>query len=591
MIKKSILIISKLKEILTKKQKIQFWLVFIASCISAVFEMLGVSIIIPLVNALLTPELLFENRYLIPILERLNIENNQQVSVFVVSVTILLYLLKNAYACIYSWIKANFASRIQRELSVYMMTSYMNRGYSYFLDKNTNQIQQGIVGDVQGIYTIITSIMYSLAKGLSVVLIGISMLFSDFYIAGCLMLVAGVSLLVIFLGFKKPMKETGNRLREYTIDSNQVLLQAVQGIKEVIVTRKQKDFVELYEGHMHKRQKQDIKRSVATEVPNSIVEAISITAIMVILGFRITTMEDPTAFIAVLASFAVGAFRIMPAIGYLSSSFNTILTFLPCLDTVYENIVESKKYTLDFNDIYVEDNPVYKNHKFRKEINIRDVEFSYSEKTGKVLCGVDFDIPKNTAVGLVGESGAGKSTLADILLGILQPEKGEICIDGINIKEVPRLWSSLIGFVPQTIFLADSSIAENVAFGVKKEEIDLEQLRNVLKMANILDFVEGLPDGIWTKTGDRGVRLSGGQRQRIGIARALYHKPEILVLDEATSALDNDTEKSVMEAIESLHGNITMIIIAHRITTLKKCNMIYEIKDGEALKRDYYDLI
>ena len=192
---------------------------------------------------------------------------------------------------------------------------------------------------------------------------------------------------------------------------------------------------------------------------------------------------------------------------------------------------------------------------------------------------------------MVGESGAGKSTLADILLGILPIQKGEILIDNIPIKKIPITWSKLIGFVPQSIYLVDATIAENIAFGVRKEEISYEQMKKVAKMANVWDFIESLPEKENTIVGDCGVRLSGGQRQRIGIARALYNNPEILILDEATSALDNTTEQAVMEAIESLQGNITMIVIAHRLTTIKNCDKIYEIVDGQAIERKYEDLV
>lgn len=584
-------IYKKLIQVLTKRQKILFWFVVFAALISAIFETLGVSIVVPLVNALLTPEKLFELNIMQPFISFLSITNNKRMAIFILSATITLYLIKNAYAILFSWIKAKYASKVQRELSVYMMTSYMNRGYSYFLDKNTNQIQQGIVWDVQGVYNIMDSIIYSITKLLMVTMIGIYMIFSDWMIAGTLMVVAGACLIIIMICFKKPLKEIGEKLREYTIDSNQVLLQAIQGMKEVIVMRKQRDFAELYKYYMLKRQKEDIKRSVSNEAPTSIIEATCITAIMIIMGARIVGAPNPANFIAVLASFAVGAFRIMPAVSYLSSSINNIIVHLPGLNSVYENIVESKQYNIDFNDIDVKDKEEYKSHQFDKEIAVEHLTFSYKTELGNVLENISFKIQKNQSVGLVGESGAGKSTLADIILGILSPNEGSIMLDGINILDIPNLWSRLIGFVPQTIYLCDNSIAENVAFGEAEEKIDEKKVRKALQMANVLEFVDTLPQGIYTKVGDRGVRLSGGQRQRIGIARALYHEPEILILDEATSALDTDTERSVMEAIDTLQGNMTMIIIAHRLTTIKNCDAIYEIVNKGIVERKYEELV
>lgn len=590
MLKKIRQVANQLLKILTHRQKILFWLVLVCSFISAIFETLSVSVILPLVNALLTPERIIEHPYMQPIVTAFHIENNTDIVVFVISGTIFLYLIKNGYNILFSWIKAKYSSKIQRELSVYMMESYMNRGYTYFLDKNTNEIQQGVVGDVGGVYNIINSIIYSITKSLIVIMIAVFMILSDALIASSLVVAATLCLIVIMLGFKKPMKQVGMRLRDYTIESNQVLLQAIQGIKEVIVMRKQKDFVNLYEYHMNKRQKEDIKRVVATDAPNSIVEAFCITAIMIILGVRILGSEDPSVFIAMLASFAVGAFRIMPAIGYLSSSFNNIISSLPSLTAIYENMIEAREYNNKFNDVNIKDNEKYKEHAFSDSISINHITFQYKEELGNVLEDLSIKIEKNTSIGLVGESGAGKSTLVDIILGLLKPSQGEICLDNININEIPIKWSKLIGFVPQTIFLCDATIAENIAFGEAKEKIDEERVNKVLTMANINSFVNTLPEGIWTKVGERGVRLSGGQRQRMGIARALYHNPEILILDEATSALDNETEKTVMEAIENLQGNITMIIIAHRLSTISKCDEIYEIVKGKAIKRRYEEL-
>lgn len=590
MIKKVINVYKRIVQILTHQQKLLFWVVLLGAIISAMFETMGVSIIVPLVNAFMTPEKMFDYEILKPFIRVFNIDENNEMITFVLGSVILLYIIKNIYSVLFSYVKAKYSSKIQRELSVYMMTSYMNRGYTYFLDKNTNQILQGANGDVQGVFNIIDSFVYSITKLLIIMMIGVFMIISDWMIASSLIIAAFICLIIIMICFKKPMKQIGRRLRDYTIEANQVLLQAVQGIKEVLVMRKQKDFVEQYKDNMYKRQKEDIKRQLCNDMPNSIVEMFCVTAIMVVLGLRIMSSSNPTEFIALLASFAVGAFRIMPAIGYISSSFNNIIASLPSLNSVYENMIEARKYNDNFNDVYIEDNVLYKDHIFSDKISINNVTFSYKDELGNVLDKLNLEIKINQSVGLVGESGAGKSTLADILLGILPANEGEICLDEINIREIPKLWSRLIGFVPQTIFLCDSSIAENVAFGERKENIDLDKVKKSLAMANIMTFVETLPDGVWTKVGDRGVRLSGGQRQRIGIARALYRNPQILILDEATSALDNETESSVMDAIENLQGNITMIIIAHRLTTIRKCDHIYEIVNGGAIERTYEEL-
>lgn len=591
MLKNTIYSIQKLNNILTKKQKQFFVFLLFSALLAALLETISVSAILPLVNAMLTPEKLWEYKWLAPVLRMFSISSNQELIIFVISMVILLYLLKNMYLLFFSWLKAKYSSKVQRECSVFMVESYMNRGYSYFLRKNPNDIVQGAVGDIQGVYSIINSIIYFVTKFLIVLMIGVMMFLTDWIMATGLVCAAFLCLILLIFCFKRPMKRIGERVREYTIAANKILFQAIYGIKEVLVMRKQKEFVDSYKENMFLRQVEDIKRSVSTDAPNYIVEAFCITIIMIVLCFKVISNPSDTAFIAVLATFAVGAFRILPAIGYLSSSFNTIVSCLPSLNVVYENMIEARKYNEEFNCIDATDDEVYKNHKFTTDIRLEDITFSYQQDLDNVLQGLNLTIPKNYSIALVGESGAGKSTLADILLGILPIQKGKILLDNIPIKKIPITWSKLIGFVPQSIYLVDASIAENIAFGVRKEEIDYEQMKKVAKMANVWDFIDSLPEKENTIVGDRGVRLSGGQRQRIGIARALYNNPEILILDEATSALDNTTEQAVMEAIESLQGNITMIVIAHRLTTIKNCDKIYEIVDGQAIERKYEDLV
>lgn len=591
MIGKTINVIKRLIQVLTKAQRRLFWLVLVGAVLSAICETLSVSVIIPLVNALLEPEKMLEQVWFKPIATVFNVETKNDIIIVVIGGTIGVYIIKNFYMVFFSWVKAKYASKIQKECSVYMAQSYMNRGYKYFLNVNPNDIFQGVVPDVQGVYNIINSLLYIITKSLIVIMIGLFMFISDWLMAVGLMCAAGICLLILIYGFKKPMKIVGENVRDYTISANKVLFQFIYGVKEVLVMRKQQEFVEDFNYNMGLRQKEDIKRSVSTDAPNYIVEAFCISAIMIVLCVRMITTPDSTAFIAVLASFAVAAFRILPAVGYISSAFNNVISNLASLNEVYDNMIEAKKYNNEFDDVNATDKEEYKDHEFAEGISVNDVTFSYDENSKLILDHINLEIKKNQSVALVGESGAGKSTLADVILGILPVNSGNVKLDGIDVKDIPILWSKLIGFVPQSIYLCDSSIKENVAFGLRPENIDEARVRKVLEMANVLSFIDTLPKGIDTVVGDHGVRLSGGQRQRIGIARALYHNPEILILDEATSALDNETEQSVMEAIESLQGNITMIIIAHRLTTVKKCDRIYEIAAGKAVERRYEDIV
>lgn len=591
MIRKVIDALRKLFQILNRNQKILGIVVLISSFAAAMLETLGVSIIVPLVNALLQPGQLFDNMYGGIIMGFLGIHTNESLIVFIIFAVILVYVFKNLFFIFCAWIKTRYACKVQRECSVYMMQSYMNRGYSFFLNRNINELRQGVFEDVTSLYQIINSLLQMVTQLMISAFICIYMCYTDWQIALGVVLSALVCLLIIFVFFRKRMLQVGIQYRTYSILAAQALMQAFQGIKEVLIMRKQRYFVKEYEDNIIKRQNAMVVQNIGAEIPAYIIEAVCIIGIMAILGIRIVNISNPENFVAVLASFAIGAFRILPALGKISNSINLISSSIPGLNAVYENIVEARKFNDNFYNVESEDEEQYRGLIFEKSINIRNLTFSYNSEQKKVLNQLSLEIPKGKSVAFVGESGAGKSTLADLILGVLSPDEGEVLLDDVNIRRIPGLWGKLIGYVPQSIYLSDTSICKNIAFGIEESEIDENSVKDALEKAELLDFVQSLPNGIHTKVGDRGVRLSGGQRQRIGIARALYHDPEILILDEATSALDNETEKSVMEAIDSLHGKMTLIIIAHRLTTIKNCDAIYEIVDGKAVMRTYEELV
>lgn len=591
MIAKVIDTLRKLFQILNRKQKILGIVVLISSFLVAILETLGVSVIVPLVNALLQPEQLFEKSYIKDVTDFLGIYTSEGLIILSIFAVVLVYILKNLFFIFFTWVKNKYSCKIQRECSVYMMQSYMNRGYSFFLNRNVNELTQGVNGDVLSLYQIINGLLQAVTQLMIVAFISIYMCYTDWQIAVGVIISAAICLFIIFAFFRRRMLQAGLQFRTYNILSSQALLQAFQGIKEVLVMRKQKYFIKEFEENTYKRQKATVVQNVGAEIPAYIIEAVCIVGIMIILGIRIVNISNPENFVAVLASFAIGAFRILPALGKISVAINTISSSMPGFYSVYENLIEARKFNDAFFATEVEDEEQYRDMEFRECIRIRNLTFAYNSEQNKVLNQLNLEIPKGKSVAFVGESGAGKSTLADLVLGVLAPDEGEVLLDNTNIRKIPVLWGKLIGYVPQSIYLSDTSICKNIAFGVEESEIDEISVKAALEKAELLDFVEGLPNGIHTKVGDRGVRLSGGQRQRIGIARALYHDPEILILDEATSALDNETERSVMEAIDSLHGKMTLIIIAHRLTTIKNCDAIYEIVDGQAVRKTYEELV
>lgn len=607
-------LIQKMIYILNRFQKILCIMVCGLTIVGSILECLGVTIIIPMVNVILSPEALMNNKYIsqIPLIENMEYKG---LVLLIVGGVIVMYILKNAFFIFMSWFRVKFSCKIQREISIKMMESYMSRGYQFFLDKDFGELHRGVSGDTGGVYNVLNAGFRLFSDGMTIVLICLFMLIADWSLALMMMAVSVVCVLLIYFVFRKNMYTAGIQTRSYSAKASQALVQAFSGIKEVLVLRKQKYFIDTYERNTIQVQLAQCKNIVGQESPTYIVEGLCVSGIMAIVGIRIASGGNSAEFVSVLAAFAVGAFRILPCLGRISISLNQVTNALPSINAVYQSIKEAEEYAdkhpemkfmkdrsyklIDKKNKEVRDadkkvkikTDISDVVKFHSEVELRDITFTYSEKLDNVLEHVNLQIKKGQSIAFIGTSGAGKSTLVDILIGLLTPSSGEILMDGIKITEIPDLWSDTIGYVPQNVFISSATILENIAFGEDMNEIDKERAWEAIDRAELGEFIRSLPEGIMTKTGDRGVRLSGGQRQRIAIARALYHRPEILILDEATSALDNETEAAVMSAIDSLQGQVTMIIVAHRLTTVRNCDSIYEVGNRTIVERNTKEVL
>lgn len=573
--------------ILNKQQKLYGVLVLIASLIGAVLETLGVSVIAPVILVLLNPEELMEQELVASICNLVGIESSRQFSILLICIVIILYLLKNAYFIFFSWLKSKYACKIQRELSVNMMKSYMERGYQYFTKHNTGELLNGVTEDTGSVYLIISNGFKIIVDILTTLLICVFMVAQSVSLAICVIILAGICLILILKVFRKAMLRSGDLYRKFNAILHQTLMHSFHGIKDVLILDKKDFFVKEYNDNYIHRQNENVKRTVANESPAYIIEGLCVSGMLLAVVIEFAFIENPLTLVTALASFAVGAFRILPCLGRISAAMNAMMYSLEGLEAVHRNMVEARNYDKMLKDetLIEEKRPT-----FEHEIRISDLDFYYENSEDKVLSGVELTINKGQSVAFIGASGAGKTTLADIVLGLLRPQKGKILIDGQDVYSFGKGWNKLIGYVPQSVYLIDDTIRSNVAFGEKKEDIDDARIWAALEQAQLAEFVKGLENGIDTLVGERGVRFSGGQRQRMAIARALYFAPQILVLDEATSALDGETEKAVMESIEALQGKITMIIVAHRLSTIRNCDVIYEINKGKAVIKDRKEL-
>lgn len=581
----------KLIYILNGKQKRISIVVFIMTIVGAVLETMGVSIILPLVQSFLAADQLLQNKYVKPIAGVLHITTGIQLIIWMSVAVIIIYIIKNVYMVLLSYVRVKFAAMVKRELSVKMMHSYMDREYTYFLGVNTEDVLRGIGYDVSGVHEVLVQTFRVMSETLTAFCICIFIFRTDAVMAVGVVVVAGVSLSLLILFFRKRMKKVGDFYRECTVEVNKYLHESFQGIKDVLIFHKENYFIKNYETVFGNQQKAEVIKTVASESPAHLIEAVCVSGLIAVVAVKIAGGSDAEAFIPQLAAFAIAAFRILPSIGRISAGFNQLIYAFPALDATYRNLQEVenfKKVTRVRQKVEI---GFDEKLDFQKEIRIENLHWQYPSADRPVIERLSMVIPKGRSVAFIGQSGAGKSTLADIMLGLLVPEQGDILIDGTSIYDEMDAWKRTVGYVPQTVFLTDDTIRRNIAFGIEEKDIDEEKIQRAVEQAQLSATIAELPEGLNTVLGERGIRFSGGQKQRVAIARALYNDPDILILDEATAALDNDTESAVMEAIDALHGYKTLIIIAHRLTTIRNCDEIYEIVDGGAIRRRKEDVI
>ena len=591
-LKSFICIVNELSSILNKKQKIRAAFVLLSIVVSSFLELLGVTAIFPFIQAVLSPEELVKNRYISALCNALGINTSNDILMMMGVLIILVYIIKNAYMVMYYYWQSDFATKIQEELSISMLNSYMKQPYEFFLDINSSDIIRGCNGDTGGVYQIISSIFTIISEGVAIVMIAICIVCLDWKIAtGVFVLLMLVVILIVYV-VKPVMKRAGEKAIEASTAMSKSLFQIVQGIKDIFVMQRKEFFVNEYEQAASIYQRTQRTSAFLGMCPERIIEGICVSGLVGIVCIRLVLEVDMTSFIPKLATFAMASFKILPSIGKVTSRINNIVYYRPTLNNVHNNMKLASTSGLN-NRIVCNSNDIRKEIRpeFKDRITMKGVAWKYKNQEQTIFENLEIEIKKGDTVAIVGESGAGKTTVIDILLGLLKPQSGGIFMDGTDIFTIRREWASIVGYVPQEIFLIDDTIRNNIGFGISKERINDDLVWEALERAQLKKMIEELPNKLDTIVGERGMRLSGGQRQRLSIARALYKKPDILILDEATAALDNKTESYVMESIEGLKGMITMIIVAHRLTTIRNCDKIYEIKDGIAIERNQEDIL
>ncbi len=579
----------KASYIFNRKQKIRLvWLVMILFA-EIFLELLGVISVYPFIALILNPNMIQENRLLLMAYQISGAENNNDFFMIMALGMIGIYIFKNAFNAFTSYKRTGFVFDTQREIGVRLMRSYMQEPYSFFLEKNSAVLMRGVGTDVAQFFNLVLQCLYMFSDCVMMLIFGGYMLYTDF-ILSVSMIVIMVLFVAIFVRWnKKRATFFGKETQKCSGKMTQWMQQAFGGVKEIKILRREDYFVDNYEKYCSKSNRMNRIFSFLNSIPHMVLECFCTAAILLIIALRVRNGANVAVFLPKMAIFAMALFRLFPRISRINGCLNSIIFSYPYMDSVYEALQVSEEHKYQ----RVQREQVGKNENelsFEHDITLENIHFVYPNTETEVLSGVNMSIQKGQAVAFVGPSGAGKTTLADVFLGILELKEGRVLCDGKEILNHADEWADKLGYIPQTIFLSDDTIRNNVAFGLEVDESIDDKVWSALEQAQLKEFVERLPEGLDTKIGERGVRLSGGQRQRIGIARALYTNPDILVLDEATSALDNETEAAVMEAIEHLLGHKTMIIIAHRITTVRNCDVIYRVDKGNIEKVTYEQL-
>ncbi len=572
-------------EIFTREQRRGSIVVFLMMFIGSFLEMLGVSVLVPMVQVILSPTELLYDPDLQWVWTSLHIDSTTRLVLLISGGTIAVYLFKNTYMSFLSYYKNRFFRKVDQETSMRLMNSYLSRQYTFHINTNSTVLLRSIIYDITGISSTLTSVFTIIMECMSTVMIIIVLFVTDYVMAVTLGISAAFALVIIIAVFHKSMRRQGQNSLVYHQRCIKAVNEAFNGIKDVLVTGRQSYFARSYEEAVTGKNKANAIKSFASESPAYVIEGICIVVFIAMLCIKSLTGQNGTEFVSQAAAFAMAAFRILPSIGKITNNYNIIVYYRATMNDVYKNICEVQTATGETgrNILPVSEYRKEPARKFQQELKLEHVSWKYPNTEQYIIKDLDMRIPKGQAVGFVGASGAGKTTLADMILGLLPTQTGAIYMDGTDIRKIPGTWSRTIGYVPQSVYLTDDTIRNNVAFGIDEESIDDRAVWDALEQAQLKKFVEELPGGLDTIVGERGVKFSGGQRQRVAIARALYYDPDILVLDEATSALDNETESAVMEAIESLQGHKTLIIVAHRLTTIRSCDAVYEIANGKAV--------
>jgi ABC-type multidrug transport system fused ATPase/permease subunit len=564
---------------LLARERVTASILFVGQLVAMLLEMFSIGLVLPVVG-ILTSESYSSDLPLIGWMLGLNVSREALV-MFALLAILVAYVIKSVLIAALVWFQRGFMSDVSSRLSKKLFANYLHQPYGYHLEHNSSTL----IRNAQNASVFVSGGIDPMSTLIADGLVGFGLFILLMAVEPAGTLIVGVVFGVAAFGFQRA---TTSRITRWGNDSQdharmviQHLNQGLAGVKDVKILGQESTFINLYTRHVVEGMSLQRLYKFLQALPRLWLEIITMGGLCALIGIMLLQDRDIETVLPVVGLFAATTFRFVPSINRMVASIQSLDFNRPVVREIHRDL----KLEWEVADV------VGSCPSLTREIDVSNVTFRYKRSTDDVLSNVSFTVARGTSIGIVGASGAGKSTLVDLILGLLQPQSGFVRIDGFDIKDDAPGWRKQIGYVPQTIYLTDDSIAMNIAFGVDHDDVDPAAVRKSLRAAMLSEFVDSLPNGIDTVVGERGVRLSGGQRQRLGIARALYRNPAVLVLDEATSSLDTETERGVMEAVESLHGTKTIIVIAHRLSTIKYCDMVYRFEKGLLVAQGTYEQV
>jgi ABC-type multidrug transport system fused ATPase/permease subunit len=558
--------INKLRSLLTKRDKNFLLGLFFFSIFISIIETVGISIIMPFMSVAIDFNLIHENEYYSYFYKILSFDRDISFIISFGVVLIFFYLFRSIINMFYFYLLSKFTQGRYHLLAYRLFENYMNMSYRDFTTKNSSTLTKTIVNEASYLTHLLSSVLLMFSEIFVVIFIYAMMLYVNYQITLLLTMVLILNALIMIKTVSAKIKDMGVIRAKFQKNFYEIINKSFGNFKLIKLHSNSQDVLEDFGKSSFSYAKANVTYSTMVHIPRLFLEAIAFSIIVAIITYLVWKYENNVSdMLAVISMFVLALYRLMPSINRIMNSYNQILFYHKSLDIIYDDLS------------YENENLGDENISFEQEIVIQNLDFEYEENK-LILNGINLSIQKGSKIGFIGESGSGKSTLVDIIIGLYQPTNGNVFLDGILLSDNNiKVWRSKVGYIPQSVYLFDGTVGENVTFGL---EYDSQKVNDVLRKAKIYDFLKS-KEGENTLVGEGGVMLSGGQKQRIAIARALYSEPEVLVLDEATSALDDETEREIMDEIYAISEDKTLIIIAHRLSTIDRCDVVYKIENGE----------